>query len=119
MAGEMKPGDKIIFYLTGIKKLGSIVTVTSEMFEDHTPIWSSAKKPGEDYPYRVKIEPDLIVDEDQFVDAQPLAMQMQYTKKWPPENWTLAFQGNIHRISEGDYRLIREELEAAASVKAG
>ncbi|HEY8491669.1 MAG TPA: EVE domain-containing protein [Dehalococcoidia bacterium] len=119
LAGGMKPGDKLIFYITGAKKLGSVVTVTSEMFEDHTPVWSSAKKPQEDYPYRVKIQPDLILDEDQFVDAQPLAMQMQYTKKWPAENWTLAFQGNIHRIPEEDYRLIRRELEAAAGVRAG
>ena len=26
--------------------------------EDHTPIWSNPKKPGEDYPYRVQIEPE-------------------------------------------------------------
>jgi predicted RNA-binding protein len=117
MAANIKPGDRLIFYLTGIKRFAGIVRVTSEMFEDHTPIWSNAKKPGEDYPYRVRIAPELVLDEGSYVDAQPLAERMTYTQKWPRENWTLAFQGNLHRIPRSDYELIAAELREAAAAK--
>lgn len=92
IAAGIKPGDRLIFYLTGLKRFAGIARVTEEMFEDHAPIWSSPRKPGEDYPYRVRIEPEVILDEADYVDAQPLAERMSSTQKWPRENWTLAFQ---------------------------
>lgn len=118
MAAGIRPGDRLIFYLTGIKRFGGIARVTSELFEDHTPIWSSPKKPGEDYPYRVHIEPEIVLDEDRYVDAQPLAERMTYTKKWPRNNWTLAFQGNLHLVPQEDYELIAAQLREAAAVSA-
>ena len=117
MAGGIKPGDRLIFYLTGLKRFGGIAKVTSDMFEDHTPIWSNAKKAGEDYPYRVHIEPELILDEADYIDAKPLAERMTYTQKWPRENWTLAFQGNLHLVPHGDYELIAAEMREATAAK--
>ena len=51
-AQQMQPGDKIIYYCTGVKAFAGITTITSEAFEDHTPIWISGntKKADEDYP---------------------------------------------------------------------
>ena len=66
---EMQPGDKLIFYLTGMMRFGGIATVTSESFEDHTPIFQS-KKPDEDYPFRVQTEAELILDEDDWLDVK-------------------------------------------------
>src|SRR4030042_327214 len=51
-ASQMKPGDKLVFYLTGVMKLAGIAAVQSPYFEDHTPVWRSAKKAGEDFPFR-------------------------------------------------------------------
>uniref|UniRef100_A0A7C2ZYC8 EVE domain-containing protein n=2 Tax=Thermorudis TaxID=1649508 RepID=A0A7C2ZYC8_9BACT len=118
-AEQMKPGDKLVYYLTGEKAFAAIATVTSTSFEDHTPIWRSKdpKKQAEDYPWRVKIEPEIVLPEGEHVPAEPVARQMQYTRKWPAEHWTLAFQGNLHRIDEGDFELIRKALlEAHATV---
>lgn len=115
MAAGIRPGDRLVFYLTGIKRFGGAARVTSAMFEDHTPVWSSPKKPGEDYPYRVRIEPDVVLEAPHYVEAQPLAQRMVYTQKWPRENWTLAFQGNLHRIPREDYELIRAQLREAAA----
>lgn len=114
-AEQMQPGDKLIYYVTGAKAFGAIATVTSEYFEDHTIIWKSTnkKRDAEDYPYRVNIEPDLILPEGEVVPAEPLARQMEYASKWPAANWTLAFQGNVHKIPQHDYELIRAALEAA------
>ena len=53
----MKPGDKIVYYLTGRKAFGGIVTIESPYFESHERIWESGdpKKAAEDYPFRVNI----------------------------------------------------------------
>jgi hypothetical protein len=113
-AERMKAGDKIVYYLTGIKAFGAISTIGSPYFESHDRIWQSGdpKKEAEDYPFRVETTPDLVLDESDFVPAEGVARRMTYVSKWPAENWTLAFQGNVHEIGRDDYELIREAMEA-------
>ena len=72
MAGKMQPGDKLIFYLTGIMKLGGIASITSESFEDHAPIFKS-KKPSEDYPFRVQTTAENALDDEHRWDVQAWA----------------------------------------------
>ena len=110
-AAMIKPGDKLIFYLTGIMKLAGTATITSEYFEDHTPIWRSEKKAGEDYPFRVHIEPEIILDAADYLDARDVGPRLAYTKKWPPQHWRLAFQGNLHQLPQEDYDLIVSEMK--------
>jgi len=38
--------------------------------------------------------------------AREIALGLEFTKKWPPEHWRLAFQGNLHEIPESDYERI-------------
>jgi EVE domain len=111
-AERMRPGDKIAYYITGRKAFAGISTVTSEYFESHEPIWKSKDpaKAAEDYPFRVRTEPELILDEDEFADAEPAARQMEYVSRFQPEYWTLAFQGNVHEVSRGDFDVIRRAL---------
>ena len=117
-SAEMKPGDKLIFYLTGVMKFGGIVNVTSEVYEDHAPVFKSEKKPGEDYPFRVKTEPDRVLDKDQWLDVKDFAIRLEMTRR-RGEHWRLAFQGNLHRIIQEDYDLISKEVdEAARKVRA-
>jgi hypothetical protein len=120
-AERMKAGDKIIYYLTGRKAFGGIATIESEYYEDHDRIWESGdpKKAAEDYPFRVRISPDVILPLAEAVPAEGIARQMAYVAKWPANNWTLAFQGNVHEIGERDYRLIREAIEAEVPAGAG
>ncbi len=49
---KMRPGDKLIFYLTKIMKFGGLAEVTSDYFEDHTNVFKSKEKheiPEPDY----------------------------------------------------------------------
>ena len=117
-ASQMKPGDKLIFYLTKIMKFGGLAVVTSDYYEDHTPVFKSEKKPGEDYPFRVRVKPEIVLAPSQYLDVREIAPRMQYTKKWPAEHWRLAFQGNLHQIPEEDYQLIVPLMRQAAAVKA-
>jgi len=114
---QMKVGDKLIFYLTGIMKFGGVAEITSEYFEDHTIVFGSKKKPGEDYPFRVNVKPELLLDPDQYLDVKQWAPLMQYTKKWPTEHWRLAFQGNLHQIPESDYQMLSKEMEQAVGAR--
>ena len=117
-ASAMQPGDKLIFYLTGVMRFGGIASVTSETFEDHTPIFSSKKKQSEDYPFRVHTKAELILQEDDFLDVREWGPRMEYTKKWPEEHWRLAFQGNLHQIPAADYKMLEKEMRAAAKARA-
>jgi hypothetical protein len=119
-AETMRPGDRIIWYITGVKAFAGYATITSEYFEDHTPIWKSRdpKKDAEDYPFRVNISPVITLDDADFVAAEPIARQMTYVAKWPAANWTLAFQGNVHKIDDADFELIEAALKEAARAVA-
>ncbi len=114
-AERMKAGDKIVYYLTGLKAFGGVATITGPYFESHERIWQSGdpKKDAEDYPFRINIQPDLVLTANAAVLAEPLARQMNYVSKWPAANWTLAFQGNVHEIGVGDYDLIRAAIAKA------
>ncbi len=114
----MRPGDKLVFYLTKIMKFGGIAEVTSDYFEDHTKVFRSEKKPGEDYPFRVKVKPIMILAPEQYLDVREIAPRLAYTKKWPAEHWRLAFQGNLHQVPQSDYELIASLMRQAVGVRA-
>ncbi len=115
--GDMQPGDKLVFYLTGLKKFGGIASVTSEAFEDHAPVFRSEKKPGEDYPFRVKTKAELVLNEDQWLHVPDYVPLLEFTRKGATKSWALFFQGNLHKISETDYRLLEGEMRARAKGK--
>ena len=114
---RMRQGDRLIFYLTKIMKFGGIAEVTSEYFEDHSKVFKSEKKSGEDYPFRLKTKPEIILEPDQYLDAREIAPGLAFTQRWG-DNWRLAFQGNLHEISEEDYEWIDGLMREAAGVGA-
>jgi hypothetical protein len=118
MAKAVQPGDLMAFYITGRKQFAGVVRITAPMIEENTRIWASDKKPNEMYPFRVGIEKVLILDEDQWLDAEPYHERFQWTRKWPRANWTLAYQGNLHQIPQEDMDLLMKDLKAAAKAPA-
>lgn len=104
-ASEVQIGDTVFFYLTGIKAIGGEAVVTGESFFDETKIWDSTK-PGEVYPYRFPIKLTTARNKDSFLNVDEFIGNYEYAQKWPAKNWTLAFQGNVHRLNEHDYHLI-------------
>ncbi|MCF7805255.1 MAG: EVE domain-containing protein [Candidatus Marinimicrobia bacterium] len=112
-AMEMQPGDKLMYYVTGIQKFAGITEVTSTFFEGEEIIWKS-KKEGENYPWRIEIKPELILDEKDWVDSEVFKDKLQYIGKWPDKHWKLAFQGNVHSLPEEDYNTVKSILSDAA-----
>jgi predicted RNA-binding protein len=116
-AESMRPGDAIVFYVTGVQEFGGAARVRSEVYEDREPIWPAGPK-DEAYPWRVEAEPLIVLEEEQFVPAIELVGELEHAAKWPAEHWQLAFQGQLRTVSEPDARLLMSRLEAAASVPA-
>ena len=116
-AQRMELGDRILFYVTERMVFGAAASVTGTYFEDDTPTWPS---PGDDesFAWRVKIKPDVTLDEAHLVDARLIAPRMQYVKKWPPEHWPLAFQGLLHLIPKQDFSLIEDEMRRGTGTPA-
>ncbi len=118
MAAKVAPGDKMAFYITGKKQFAGIVEITEPMVEEQTRVWTSSKKPNEMYPFRVGIKKDLVLDEDQWLDAEPYHERFSWTQKWPRANWTLAYQGNLHEVPENDFKLLEADVKKAAKSAA-
>jgi hypothetical protein len=118
MAEQMEPGDQIVFYLTRVKAFGGIVRITGEMYEDRTKIWPG--KPGkvDAYPWRFETEPVLVLDEDDWLPAEEVALELEHVRKWPTEHWTLAFQGPLRTVTDADSALLVERLREAAGQRA-
>ncbi len=112
----MRVGDRLLYYVTGRMAFAATVTVASPMYEDHTPMWRSARR-DEDYPWRVHIRPDIVLDDADWVPAKELAYRLDYVRKWPPEHWTLAFQGHIHALPRNDFGIIEDEIARNARRK--
>jgi hypothetical protein len=109
----MRVGDRMLYYVTGRMAFAASVTVASPMYEDHTPIWRSARR-DEDYPWRVHIRQDVVLDDADWIPAKDLAYRLDYVRKWPPEHWTLAFQGHIHALPRNDFTILEDELSRSA-----
>lgn len=111
---EIEPGDEIVLYITRVKAFAGRIRVTGELFEDREPLWPG--KPGrrDDYPWRFPTEAVQILGEEDWVPAETLVGALDHIAKWPEEHWTLAFQGQIRTVSEGD----AERLAAALGAKA-
>ncbi len=110
-AERVRPGDRVLFYVTGRQAFGGTATVTGEYVEDHELIWKGKK--DDDYPFRFTITPDVILQPDQFVSALNVLDQLEYTRKWPREHWHLAFQGNVHTLPAADFDTIESALRGA------
>jgi hypothetical protein len=61
-------------------------------------------------PWRVKVRPDVTLHWYEYLDARQIAPRMLYVKRWAPEDWPFAFQGQIHLLSSQDFQLIEHEM---------
>lgn len=111
-ASEMEIGDRIIFYLTKVMAFSGAVEITSDLFEDRTPIWPG--KPGnpDPYPWRRETRLELALPQESWLPAESVKDEMEHILKWPPEHWKLAFQGQLRTVSDKDAKLLMRRMKA-------
>ena len=92
--------------------------VIGEMYEDRDKIWPG--KPGkvDPYPWRFETEPEIVLEEDDFVPAVEFVGRLEYIGKWPAEHWQLAFQGQLRTVSAADAKLLERGIRDGARAAA-
>jgi hypothetical protein len=118
MAEQMEPGDRIVLYATGVMAFAAAIRLTSGMFEDRAKVWPGQPGAADDYPWRFESEPELVLDEPDWLPAEPLKDSLEHVRKWPAAHWTLAFQGQLRTVSEHDARVLMDALGARAGAGA-
>jgi predicted RNA-binding protein len=118
MAEQIAPGDRIVFYVTGLQAFGGIVRVTGEMYEDREKLWPGKPGRADAYPWRFETEPELVLDEESFIAAEEVALELEHVRKWPAEHWQLAFQGQLRTVSEADAERLERRIREAAPAPA-
>jgi len=111
---RMEPDDLVLFYISGTRKWAATATVTSRFFEDRSPVWRSLPQ-DDGFPYRVKINPSIMLEEEDHIDALVLGPRLTYVKRWLPEMWPLAFIDSLHILPQKDFRLIEAEMKEILS----
>ena len=115
-AERMQPDDRVLFYVERVRKWTATAVIASRYFEVRTPVWAPTSR-GDVYPYRVKLSPSIVLDEEEYIDALVLAPRLEYVKRWPPEDWSLAFFDRLHLLPQRDFRLIEGEMKRVVSKK--
>ncbi len=105
---RVEPGDRVIYYVTGSRVFTATATVTKGYEEVDSSPWLKEGKAA--WPYRIGIKPDVILEGDQYIDAGLIAYRLEYVRKWAPEDWYMAFQGNLHLLSKSDFFLLEGEM---------
>ena len=114
----IEPGDRIVLYLTRVMRFAAAIRVTSELYEDRTSIWPGKPGKADPYPWRFETEPELVLEEAEWITAESLKDELEHIRKWPAEHWKLAFQGQLRTVSDADATLLVERMRAAAGVSA-
>ena len=105
---RVEPGDRIIYYISGERVFTATATVTKSYEEVKSTPWVNEGKTA--WPYRIEIKPDIVLPSEQYINAGLIAYRLEYLRKWPPEDWHMAFQGNLHLLSKGDFFLLETEM---------
>ena len=113
-AQRMQPDDRMLYYIEGKQQFAATVTLTSTSHEDHKLIWKS-NNAKEDFPYRVSLKLNYVLNEDKLIDAKGIGPRLDYVKKWIPEKWHLAFFGGLHLLPKRDFNLIEDEIRRSAT----
>lgn len=106
---RISEGDRLLIYLTHCRRFVATATAAGSYFEAQDTIWQREGKAG--FPFRVAVQPDIVLSDGQFMDANLLAPRLEYVKRWRPEDWYMAFQGNLHLLPKSDFGLIEEEMK--------
>lgn len=109
---KMAVGDRVAYYVMTLQKFGATATVTGEYVEDHSRLWNER---DEMWPARRPSTPDIILQDDELVDAKKLVPDLGFIQK--KENWGAYFQGSIREIPEEDFRLIESEMKKIVAAR--
>ena len=117
-AERVAVGDRVLYYVLSDRTFPATATVSSAYFEDRHPIWINRERRDDPFPYRVHTQANLVLEAGEGLDAEAIAPRLLYLKRWAPEQWFLALQGDVHLLSAQDFLLVEREMERVASARS-
>ena len=111
---EIEVGDRIVLYLTRVMAFAGSIRVEGELYEDRSKVWPGKPGKPDTYPWRFDTSPEVVLEESEWVPAVSLVDDLDHIRKWPPEHWRLAFQGQIRPVSKHDAEILLERMRAHA-----
>jgi EVE domain len=116
-AERVAVGDRVLYYVLNQRIFPATATVTSGYFEDRHPLWINHERRDDPFPYRVHTHPNLVLEPGEGLDAEAIAPRLLYVKRWAPELWALALQGDVHLLSSQDFMLVEREMQRIAEAR--
>jgi predicted RNA-binding protein len=107
---KMTKGDKVVYYIMGLQRFGATATITGGYYEDKNKLWTDD---DELWPSRCPSEPDLVLLDDELIDAKKLVPNLSFIER--KEVWGVYLQGSIRQIPEEDFHLIESEMRKVIS----
>lgn len=106
---RVRIGDKFVYYISGVQRIGAISEATSEAyFDDKTRVFSEV---DEIWPCRCKTRPILVLDDEVMLDVRRVITHLAFVKpQQKVRGWGLAFYQTLREIPEEDYELIESEM---------
>ena len=102
MAEQMEPGDRIVLYPTRVMAFAAAIRITGADVRGPRPVWPGKPGKADPYPWRFEAEPELVLPEAAWLPAEAVKDDLEWIRKWPPEHWKLAFQGQLRTVGEAD-----------------
>jgi hypothetical protein len=116
-AERVAVGDRVLYYVLNERIFPATATVTSAYFEDRHPIWINHERRDDPFPYRVHTQPNLVLEPAEGLDAEAIAPRLLYLKRWAPEQWFMALQGDVHLLSSQDFLLVEREMDRVSATR--
>jgi len=108
---QIRPGDYLLCYLTGVSRWIGMLEATSDGFLDEAPLWTEAL-----FPARVKVKPVVVLTPETAVPVFELRNQLSIFKHLQnPNAWTGHFRGSPTRWKSSDGEAVAAALLAAKS----
>jgi hypothetical protein len=116
---EVERGDRIVLYLTRVMRFAASIRVIGDLYEDREKLWPGKPGKADAYPWRFPTEPELVLEETDWLPAESVREELEHIRKWPAEHWKLAFQGQLRTVSQADADLLLERMRARAGAPVG
>ena len=59
-----------------------------------------------------------MLEEDLWLPAEAVKDDLEWIRKWPPEHWKLAFQGQLRMLGEADADVLMDAMRASSEAVA-
>ena len=114
-ASKIKPGDKLLCYMTKLSRWFGVLEVQSEYFRDNAPIFFPTDDP---FVIRFKVKPVIWLPKEKAVPIRDTKIwnALSFTKSldYDGSHWTGKFRNSLNVISEADgsfvERLLSEQV---------